>query len=319
MDPRDKIELKNGTIVTARGTFARADQIDVSGGSVASVQIHSPANVILPPFEYNPYCSQGDNITIPNGAIITLTGSIYKTIIIGKSCTVTFTQKDLYVLNLYVKENSTVKFADCTKIRICKKLDLASKVVFNPDASEVIVYAKDGVDIGAGCKVTSDIYCLSGRLSVAKATASIPTTMKGLFIANNVHAKDYVYWYTNPDCHANCRLVTPPVAAREEAPENETEGLTINSSLDEQVQMKAYPNPFSNLLNIEFSLPETSHAVLEVYSISGQRIQVLFDGKAEADNPYRVQYHPENVASGLIIYRLQTDKGTYFGKAVIVK
>jgi hypothetical protein len=45
----------------------------------------------------------------------------------------------------------------------------------------------------------------------------------------------------------------------------------------------------------------------------------LFDGEAEAEALYKLQYFPDDLASGLVIYRLQTGTGTYFGKAVLVR
>lgn len=320
-NPLDQIELNNGTKITAPGTFARADVIKITGGSQATTQIHSPAPVSWPPpFEYNPYCSTASisNVSVPDNATMTLNGSVYKNIMIGKNCTVTFTQQNIYALSIYVKDNSKIKFANCTRIRICKKLDLDNKVVFNPDTSEVIVYAKDGIDIGPGSKVIADLYTISGRLRVDKATASAPTIMRGLFIANNVHANDYTYWYSNPDCDNACRLNSPAPSAKLNAPD-ELNSLNM-ATFEEEVLLKAYPNPFSNLLNLEFSLPESSRVTLELYSISGQRINVLFEGNAEAGKLYQFQYLPdERASSGLVLYRLQTQSGIYFGKAVLVR
>jgi len=317
-EPNFTAELNSNTLVTAPGTFVHADKIEVNTGSAVSVQIPNPAVVAFPAFEYNPNCSSASsNVTVPDNGIITLNGSVYKNIMIGKNCTVTFTRENIYALNIYVKDNSTIKFADCTRVRICKKLDLGKKVIFNPDTSEVIVFAKDGIDVDGGSKVIADLYTISGRLKVDKATASAPTIMMGLFVANNLHANEYTYWYINPDCDSDCRLTVAVPAAKLDAPVNEEEELSMNPA--EVAQVKAYPNPFANVLNIEFSLPEKSRATLEVYSISGQRISVLFEGTADANALYQFQYYPDKAASGMVIYRLQTETGTYFGKAVMVR
>jgi hypothetical protein len=285
---------------------------------VVTVQDPTPAPVTFPPFEFNPYCTtQSTNVTVPDNATVTLSGSIYKNIMIGKNCTVTFTQEDIYGQNMYVKDNSRIKFADCTRIRLCKKLDLGKNVVFNPDTSEVIVYAKDGIDVDAGSKVIADFYTLIGRLRVDKATTNAPTIMMGLFLANNIHANTNTHWYMNPDCDSECRLALPPPNAKQEAPGMSETSNTLFT--EPETLVKAYPNPFNNVLNIEFSLPGPSRAMLEIYSTSGQRIAVLFDGKAEPGNLYKFQYYPDEAASGMVIYRLQTETGTHFGKAVMVK
>ncbi|MCE1188629.1 MAG: T9SS type A sorting domain-containing protein, partial [Ignavibacteria bacterium] len=68
-----------------------------------------------------------------------------------------------------------------------------------------------------------------------------------------------------------------------------------------------YPNPFNPSTTIEYQLPEDSHVVIELYSVSGERIATLIDAQQEADYHKLVVASSQmgkNLASGMYIYRL---------------
>jgi len=84
-------------------------------------------------------------------------------------------------------------------------------------------------------------------------------------------------------------------------------------------QISAYPNPFTDKLNIEFTLPEDSRVNLEIFNLTGQRIADLFEGNVEAGELQKHEFTPDKLSDGMFIYRLQTENGSYYGKAVMVR
>lgn len=65
-----------------------------------------------------------------------------------------------------------------------------------------------------------------------------------------------------------------------------------------------YPNPFNPTTKVTYALPSDSHVVIELYSISGQKIATLFNDNAEAgyyDLPVNMSKY--GLASGAYIYR----------------
>jgi len=102
-------------------------------------------------------------------------------------------------------------------------------------------------------------------------------------------------------------------------------GSASKMSASAQPQLKgnslliAYPNPFNEQLNIEFSLPADAHVKLEIFNLAGQRIAELFEGNVKGGELQKVEFSPEAASEGMFIYRLQTEQGIYFGKAVMVK
>ena len=64
-----------------------------------------------------------------------------------------------------------------------------------------------------------------------------------------------------------------------------------------------YPNPFNPDTRIEYGLPKASEVRLTLYNILGQKVAELVN-KSQNAGRYTVTWQPENVASGLYIYRL---------------
>jgi hypothetical protein len=80
-----------------------------------------------------------------------------------------------------------------------------------------------------------------------------------------------------------------------------------------------YPNPFNPVTTIEFSLPEDAENVkLSVYDALGQKVIELVNGSLGIGR-YSYQWDASKVASGLYIYKLQTEKFTSTKKMMLLK
>jgi photosystem II stability/assembly factor-like uncharacterized protein len=85
-----------------------------------------------------------------------------------------------------------------------------------------------------------------------------------------------------------------------------------------------FPNPFNPSTTIPVSIPEESELTLKVYNVLGQEIKTIFDGPKNVGRHYfkwdGTNYLNQQVAAGIYLYRLNTDKGYNFvGKMVLVK
>jgi agmatine/peptidylarginine deiminase len=80
-----------------------------------------------------------------------------------------------------------------------------------------------------------------------------------------------------------------------------------------------YPNPFNPATKIEFSLPEDFNNVkLTIFNPLGQKVAELVNSKLEAGQ-HSYQWDASNIASGLYIYQLQTNKFTATKKMILLK
>jgi hypothetical protein len=80
-----------------------------------------------------------------------------------------------------------------------------------------------------------------------------------------------------------------------------------------------YPNPFNPLTMIEFTVPATSWASLEVFNPLGESVRILFDGIAEAGKHYRVEFTAGGLSSGPYIYRLRSGSSEITKKLIVLK
>ncbi|WP_340106229.1 T9SS type A sorting domain-containing protein [Rhodohalobacter sp. 8-1] len=80
----------------------------------------------------------------------------------------------------------------------------------------------------------------------------------------------------------------------------------------------AYPNPFNPSTQISYELPEASHVKLTVYNMLGQQVRVLVNTRQKAGH-YETTFQAQGMASGVYLYRLQTDNFTQERKMTLVK
>lgn len=80
-----------------------------------------------------------------------------------------------------------------------------------------------------------------------------------------------------------------------------------------------YPNPFNPQTKINFSLPFDTKVMLKVFDLTGREVAALVNGDVKPAGYYSVEFNGTGFASGLYIYRIQTDKETQSKKMVLVK
>ena len=80
-----------------------------------------------------------------------------------------------------------------------------------------------------------------------------------------------------------------------------------------------YPNPFNPTTKINFSIPLDTKVLLKVYDLTGRELSTLVNGELKTAGYYTVDFNGSGFASGLYVYRIQTDKESVSKKMVLVK
>ncbi len=100
---------------------------------------------------------------------------------------------------------------------------------------------------------------------------------------------------------------------------DECEGTTDTEDQPREFGLKGnFPNPFNPTTLIEFSLAETAPARLAVYSVDGALVRTLVDGLTPA-GLHRISFDAGELASGVYIYRLQSEGRVASGKMLLVR
>ncbi len=79
-----------------------------------------------------------------------------------------------------------------------------------------------------------------------------------------------------------------------------------------------YPNPFNPSTSISFALPQNGRVILEVFSITGQKVGTLVNETLNAGN-HTIQFNASGLSSGTYIYRIQAGNFVQTRKMVLVK
>ena len=79
-----------------------------------------------------------------------------------------------------------------------------------------------------------------------------------------------------------------------------------------------YPNPFNSSTTIFYSLPKTMRFSIKIYNLLGQEVKTLYSGQKQAGK-HKLNFNANDLASGIYIYRLQTDKFCTSKKLLLLK
>jgi len=93
-----------------------------------------------------------------------------------------------------------------------------------------------------------------------------------------------------------------------------------DSVVEGDIQVKAYPNPFSSKAIIEFqNIQSSSYVVVEIYDLKGAKIATLFDGEIERGVLYKAEINAGNLLEGVYIYRILNGEQIVSGKLLLIK
>jgi hypothetical protein len=82
--------------------------------------------------------------------------------------------------------------------------------------------------------------------------------------------------------------------------------------------LQNYPNPFNPTTNIEFSIPKSEFVTLKVYNILGEEVATLVSERL-AVGQYRYDWNASSLASGVYLYRIQTQDYVESKKMILMK
>ena len=88
--------------------------------------------------------------------------------------------------------------------------------------------------------------------------------------------------------------------------------------IEEHKLLPNYPNPFNPTTTLQYQLSENTHVTLEVYDVSGRRVQVLENGTQQA-GLHNAQFDGSNMASGMYMVRFHAGDQVQIQKITLIK
>jgi len=85
-----------------------------------------------------------------------------------------------------------------------------------------------------------------------------------------------------------------------------------------QSSVGSFPNPFSDIVNIEYTLEENATVNLAIFNLYGQEIKMLVND-SQPDGNYLVQWNACGLPEGIYFYRLQVDNRIILNKILKIQ
>jgi hypothetical protein len=76
-------------------------------------------------------------------------------------------------------------------------------------------------------------------------------------------------------------------------------------SINYDLKLNLYPNPFDHFLNLEYNISKQAHVRLAIFDSYGKLIQILVDEEQKPDN-YLIQWNSGTSHAGMYIIKFQT-------------
>jgi hypothetical protein len=308
----NKVLATNYSMVTAEGTFAKAPNIFLDWTSNIVNKYYAPSNVVWPAFE--PMTNPGIlNIVVPANATMTLSGNAYKTVRLGQNATVTFTEP-VVDINGYITmaAGSKIKFEQCTKIHLKGKFTAGNNVTINPDELSVVFYIEGDAKFGSGAHVNGVFYLSNAEVytfDVANSTVNLPGIFKGMFLAKVIYSGKNNNWYMS----TMCNYCMPLQLTNLKNSTSDTPGIVAESG----AVLRNYPNPFNGKTTISFMLPADSHVTIDVFDLSGQLVQTLYNNDVNKHQDYSVEFDGSALSKGLYFYKMTTNTEVVTRKMIV--
>ncbi|MBU1099328.1 MAG: T9SS type A sorting domain-containing protein [Bacteroidetes bacterium] len=113
--------------------------------------------------------------------------------------------------------------------------------------------------------------------------------------------------------YSSVKLPTPQEDLLSDISENDDQIVPVHFSLYQN-----YPNPFNPVTNIRFDIPEAANITLTIYNSLGQKISTLVNEYKTAGS-YKIDFDGSDFASGIYLYRIESDKFTLTKKMLLLK
>jgi hypothetical protein len=101
--------------------------------------------------------------------------------------------------------------------------------------------------------------------------------------------------------------------------EEQAEEFTIGEEESfSDVEIVLYPNPFTEKLTIRIVSPQADVYMLSMYNMSGQRVQVIFEGELQANEEAGFEWLALDKPSGMYVLKIISKKGFVINRKVIL-
>ncbi len=94
--------------------------------------------------------------------------------------------------------------------------------------------------------------------------------------------------------------------------------VSVNDEITSRFTVQAYPNPFSDITTIKFTLPQTNQVTVKIYNLLGDEVSTLVNKQLNSGD-YSVRWEAPKNATGIYYYSIQIGENKMMKKLVVIK
>jgi hypothetical protein len=84
-------------------------------------------------------------------------------------------------------------------------------------------------------------------------------------------------------------------------------------------KFSAYPNPFSNKVNVSFKAEEEGPVNVSVYDMNGKLVSTAYDGIVQKGSVKQIEIKTDRLPAGIYLFNLKTPSGVVQRKLVLTR
>ena len=174
------------------------------------------------------------------------------------------------------------------------------------------------IGFGAVCNITGNLEPKQGETTVLCATANMASYLWSTGDTTRCITVNASGTYSVTIVNANgCTSSCSANVAYHIIVKANSDSLLYNTG---NLQVQAYPNPFKKTSTIEFTNTESSsHVLIEVCKLTGNKISILFDRDIEQGKRYTTEFDGENLSEGVYICRIVNGNQIINKKLVLIR
>ena len=85
------------------------------------------------------------------------------------------------------------------------------------------------------------------------------------------------------------------------------------------MDLKVYPNPFTDRLKFEFVSQEDGETKIEIFDVNGRLVETIFNEYVWAGIRYKVEFIPADIISDFYFYKVEKGEKCFSGKIIFNK
>jgi hypothetical protein len=194
---------------------------------------------------------------------------------------------------------------------------LAQTVTSN--AGITLVSSRNPEQIRIPVTFTATVTGVGGALSGEEVSFYIRGKLEGTAVTDDDGNAAWNYTFTSSGTYLVEADYSGQKASVSQVIRNKVKSETTNAFDNkalEKLELKVYPNPFSDRLFLEFVLPVDDKVRIDIIDFTGRIVETVFNNTVEAGIYYKVEFHPKMTIPGVYIYRVTTGNQASHGKVL---